>query len=86
MIPKAVLMRESTQNRDAFFTDFVDRVQKLSSPVLVQLTGGFRCVRSRRARQYCTYRIFPSKDTLLNPGLLGDIAIALPHIDSGEVC
>ena len=56
-------------------------VQELNSPVLGQLTGGFRCLRSRR-----TAVIEPSlpKDILLNPGLPDDIAIALPHIVRGQ--
>lgn len=34
--------RESTRIREAFFTEFAEKVQDLKSPVPIQLSGGFR--------------------------------------------
>ena len=41
-IAKAPRMRESTRIREAFFTEFAEKVQALNSPVPIQLSGGFR--------------------------------------------
>jgi 2,4-dienoyl-CoA reductase-like NADH-dependent reductase (Old Yellow Enzyme family) len=85
-------MRESTRNRETFFSDFAEQPQKLNSPVSVQLTGSFR---SRTGIGDVVASsvydlvglgsaavIEPSlaKDILLNPGLLGHIATTLPRI------
>lgn len=35
-------MKESTRIREAFFTDFADKVQEMKSDVPIQLSGGFR--------------------------------------------
>ncbi|KAK4561815.1 hypothetical protein LTR86_004494 [Recurvomyces mirabilis] len=39
---KAQVMRESTRIREAFYTEFADRVMQMESDVPVQLSGGFR--------------------------------------------
>lgn len=39
---KGKAMSESTRLREAFYTDFADKVMAMDSPVPVQLSGGFR--------------------------------------------
>jgi hypothetical protein len=90
------VIRESTRIREAFFTDFAERVQKLNSKVPVQLSGGFRSrtgMADAVASGVCDLVglgraavIEPSlpKDVLLNPELPDDLAIALPHIVRGQ--
>ena len=85
-------MRESTRNRETFFSDFAEQPQKLNSPVSVQLTGSFR---SRTgigdvvaSSVYdlvglggaAVIELSLAKDILLNPDLLGHIATTLPRI------
>jgi 2,4-dienoyl-CoA reductase-like NADH-dependent reductase (Old Yellow Enzyme family) len=89
-------MRESTRIREAFFTDFAERVQKLDSGVPIQLSGGFRSrtsVANAVASGVCDLVglgraavIKPSlpKDILLNLDLPDDIAVGLPHIIRGQ--
>lgn len=41
-IDQAPAKNQSTRIREAFFTDFAEKVQNLNSPVPIQLSGGFR--------------------------------------------
>lgn len=41
-ISKAPKMRESTRIREAFFTEFAEKIQAMKSPIPIQLSGGFR--------------------------------------------
>ncbi|USW51770.1 Putative NADH:flavin oxidoreductase/NADH oxidase, aldolase-type TIM barrel [Septoria linicola] len=41
-ISEAPKIKESTRIREAFFTDFAEKVQKMESPIPIQLSGGFR--------------------------------------------
>ncbi len=93
---KAPKMRESTRIREAFFTDFAERVQSIPSPVPVQLSGGFRSrtgMADAVASGVCDLVglgraavLEPSipKDILLNENMPDDLAIAVPHIVRGQ--
>lgn len=90
------MLCETTQIREAFFTDLAERVQKLNSKVPVQLGGGFRsrtgmadAVRSGVCDLVGPGRaavLEPSipRDILLNSDLPDEIAVALPHIVRGQ--
>ena len=41
-LDKAPKTSETTRIREAYFTEFAERVQGLNSPVPIQLSGGFR--------------------------------------------
>lgn len=89
-------MRESTRIREAFFTDFAERVQSLDSPIPVQLSGGFRSrtgMADAVASGVCDLVglgraavLEPSipRDIILNTDLSDENAIALPHIVRGQ--
>ena len=93
---QAPKMRESTRIREAFFTDFAERVQQISSPVPVQLSGGFRSrtgMADAVASGVCDLVglgraavLEPSipKDILLNEDMPDDLAFAEPHIVRGQ--
>lgn len=84
--------RESTRIREAFFTDFAERVQQLNSKVLIQLSGGFRtrngmadaidsgvCDLIGLGRAAVLEPSLP-KEILLNPDIPYDTALVLPHM------
>lgn len=88
--------RESTRIREAYFTEFAERVQKFESRVPIQLSGGFR---SRNGMADAiesgacdliglgrTAVLEPSvpRDVLLNPDLPDDYAIAMSHKVRGQ--
>ena len=88
--------RESTRIKEAFFTDFAERVQLLSSKVPIQLSGGFRtrngmadaidsgvCDLIGLGRAAVLEPSLP-KDVLLNPDVPDDTALALPHMVRGQ--
>lgn len=89
-------MRESTRIREAFFTDFAERIQALESPIPIQLSGGFRSrtgMADAVASGVCQLVglgraavIEPSlpKDILLNPAMADDAAFAQPHVVRGQ--
>jgi 2,4-dienoyl-CoA reductase-like NADH-dependent reductase (Old Yellow Enzyme family) len=88
--------RESTRIREAFFTDFAERVQRMHSQVPIQLSGGFRtrngmadaidsgvCDLIGLGRAAVLEPSLP-KDVLLNPEVPDDTALALPHMVRGQ--
>ena len=88
--------RESTRIREAFFTDFAERVQGLDSKVPIQLSGGFRtrngmadaidsgvCDLIGLGRAAVLEPTLP-RDVLLNPDVPDDTALALPHMVRGQ--
>ena len=88
--------RESTRIREAFFTDFAERVQQMHSQVPIQLSGGFRtrngmadaidsgvCDLIGLGRAAVLEPSLP-KDVLLNPEVPDDTALALPHMVRGQ--
>ena len=88
--------RESTRIREAFFTDFAERVQQMHSKVPIQLSGGFRtrngmadaidsgvCDLIGLGRAAVLEPSLP-KDVLLNPEVPDDTALALPHMVRGQ--
>lgn len=88
--------RESTRIREAFFTDFAERVQGLDCKVPIQLSGGFR-TRNGMADAIdssvcdlvglgCAAVLEPflPRDVLLNPDVPDDTALALPHMVRGQ--
>lgn len=83
--------RESTRLREAFFTEFAEKVQGLRSKVPIQLSGGFRsrngmadavdtgaCQLIGLGRTAVLQPSLP-KDILLNPAIPDDEALAMPH-------
>ena len=95
-ISEALVMRESTRIREAFFTDFAERVMTIESDVPIQLSGDFRsrtgmadavasgnCDLVGLGRAAALEPSLPRK-ILLNEKMPDDIAIALPHIVRGQ--
>jgi 2,4-dienoyl-CoA reductase-like NADH-dependent reductase (Old Yellow Enzyme family) len=83
--------RESTRIREAAFTEFAERVEKLQPRIPIQLSGGFRsrngmadaddqgtCDLIGLGRTAVLEPQLP-KDILLNPDIPDDEALALPH-------
>ncbi|KAK5194359.1 hypothetical protein LTR92_005601 [Exophiala xenobiotica] len=83
--------RESTRIREAFFTEFAEKVQRLQSKVPIQLSGGFRsrngmadainsgaCQLIGLGRTAVLQPTLP-KDILLNTAIPDDEALAMPH-------
>lgn len=87
--------RASTRIREAFFTDFAERVQTLNSPTPIQLSGGFRSRNGMAdAIESSTCQLIglgrtavlePSlpRDILLNPHVPDDAALAQSHMVRG---
>lgn len=88
--------RESTRIREAYFTDFAERVQGLNSRVPIQLSGGFRsrtgmadaidsgiCSLIGLGRSVVLQPDLPLT-VLLNPSVSDDEALAVPHIVKGQ--
>ncbi|CAF9906994.1 MAG: hypothetical protein ALECFALPRED_003037 [Alectoria fallacina] len=88
--------RESTRIREAYFTDFAERVQGLNSNVPIQLSGGFRsrtgmadaidsgiCSLIGLGRSVVLQPDLPAS-VLLNPSVSDDEALAVPHIVKGQ--
>lgn len=84
-------MKESTRVREAFFTDFAERVQALNSNVPVQLSGGFRsrigmadaiesgvCQMIGLGRAAVLEPTLP-RDIILNPEVPDEASLAMPH-------
>ncbi|KAI9817847.1 MAG: hypothetical protein M1827_000966 [Pycnora praestabilis] len=95
-LEKAPKMRESTRIREAYFTEFAERVQGLKSNVPIQLSGGFRsrtgmadaidssvCALIGLGRTAVLHPEIP-KELLLNPDVDDDSALAAPHIVKGQ--
>lgn len=95
-IGKAPQKRESTRIREAFFTDFAEKVQALGSDVPIQLSGGFRsrtgmadsiasgaCQLIGLGRAAVLEPELPAK-VLLNPEYDDDGALAKSHIVKGQ--
>ncbi|KAK4949657.1 hypothetical protein LTR10_011498 [Elasticomyces elasticus] len=83
--------QESTRLREAFFTEFAEKVQGLRSKVPIQLSGGFRsrngmadaidsgaCQLIGLGRTAVLQPSLP-KDILLNTAIPDDVALAMPH-------
>ncbi|MCJ1294979.1 hypothetical protein MMC34_006539 [Xylographa carneopallida] len=95
-IDKAPQMSESTRIREAYFTDFAEKVQALHSRVPIQLSGGFRSrtgMADALASQTCqllglgrTAVLDPSipRSLLLNPAIPDDAAFAPSHLVRGQ--
>lgn len=92
-LQKAAVMpkKESTRLREAFFTEFAERVQQIESNVPVQLSGGFRsrtgmadaiqsgaCQMIGLGRTAVLQPTLP-RDILLNPEIPDDQALGMPH-------
>lgn len=88
--------RSSTRIREAFFTDFAEKVQALKSSVPIQLSGGFRsrtgmadaidsnvCQLIGLGRAAVLEPSLP-RATLLNPAVKDEDAYALSHIVKGQ--
>lgn len=95
-VEKAQTMKESTRIREAFFTDFAEKVMQMESKVPVQLSGGFRtrtgmadAIYSRTCdliglgRAAVLEPELPGK-VLLNPEYNDDGALAKSHIVRGQ--
>lgn len=93
---KAPTMSESTRIREAYFTEFAERVQELDSNVPIQLSGGFRsrngmadaidsgvCSLIGLGRSVVLQPDLP-KAVLLNPSIPDDQAFAQSHIVKGQ--
>ena len=89
-------MRESTRIREAFFTEFAEKVKAMDSPVPVQLSGGFRsrtgmadaiqsgaCDMIGLGRAAVLEPELPKK-VLLNPAYDDDGSVAMSHIVRGQ--
>lgn len=87
--------RESTRIREAYFTEFAERIQQLNSPTPIQLSGGFRsrngmadaidsgaCQLIGLGRTAVLEPSLP-RDILLNPAVPDDAALAQSHIVRG---
>ncbi|MCJ1308426.1 hypothetical protein MMC25_002079 [Agyrium rufum] len=95
-LDKAPKVSESTRIREAYFTDFAEKVQQLESNVPIQLSGGFRsrtgmadaidsgvCDLIGLGRAAVLEPGLP-KVTLLNPDVPDDQALAKSHIVKGQ--
>ncbi|KAK3178812.1 hypothetical protein OEA41_000949 [Lepraria neglecta] len=93
---KAPKMSESTRIREAYFTEFAERVQELNSSVPIQLSGGFRsrtgmadaiesgvCSLIGLGRSVVLQPDLPTA-VLLNPSLPDDQAFAQSHVVKGQ--
>jgi 2,4-dienoyl-CoA reductase-like NADH-dependent reductase (Old Yellow Enzyme family) len=93
---KAPKMRESTRIREAFFTEFAEKVQALESKVPIQLSGGFRsrtgmadaldsgvCQLIGLGRAAVLEPELPRK-VLLNPEYDDELALGMSHIVRGQ--
>lgn len=93
---KGQQMKESTRIREAFYTEFAEKVKAMDSPVPVQLSGGFR---SRTGMADAIYSgacdmiglgrasvLEPElpKAVLLNPAYDDDASVAKSHIVRGQ--
>ena len=89
-------MSESTRIREAYFTDFAERVQDLESNIPIQLSGGFRsrtgmadaidsgiCSLIGLGRTAVLNPYIPT-EILLNPDVPDDAAFAPSHIVKGQ--
>lgn len=89
-------MSESTRIREAYFTEFAERVQDLNSTVPIQLSGGFRsrtgmadaidsgvCSLIGLGRSVVLQPDLPAA-VLLNPSLPDEEAFAKSHIVKGQ--
>lgn len=92
---KAPKIRESTRIREAFFTDFAEKIQAMKSPIPIQLSGGFRsrtgmadaidsgvCDMIGLGRAAVLEPELPRK-TLLNPDFDDDHALGMSHMVRG---
>lgn len=88
--------RSSTRIREAFFTEFAEKVQALNPPIPIQLSGGFRsrtgmadaiessvCQMIGLGRAVVLEPTLPAS-VLLNPAISDEAAVALPHIVRGQ--
>ena len=87
--------KQSTRIREAYFTEFAERVAAIKSNVPVQLSGGFRsrigmadAIESGACQLIGLGRtavLEPSlpRETLLNPEVPDDHGLALPHVVRG---
>ncbi|MCJ1231147.1 hypothetical protein MMC12_007823 [Toensbergia leucococca] len=95
-IDKAPKMSDSTRIREAYFTEFAERVQGLNSEVPIQLSGGFRsrtgmadaidsgvCSLIGLGRTAVLQPDIP-RALLLNPAAEDDVAFATSHIVKGQ--
>ena len=95
-IDKAPVRSVKTRIREAFFTEFAEKVQALDSNVPIQLSGGFRsragmadaissgvCDLIGLGRTVVLQPDLPAS-VLLNPDILDEQAIAQPHIIQGQ--
>nr|OQO22164.1 hypothetical protein B0A51_08367 [Rachicladosporium sp. CCFEE 5018] len=95
-IDKAPKMRESTRIREAFFTEFAEKVQSLNSSIPIQLSGGFRsrtgmadaldsgiCQMIGLGRAAVLEPELPRK-VLLNPEYDDELALGMSHIVRGQ--
>lgn len=93
---RAPKIKESTRIREAFYTEFCERIQALDPPIPVQLSGGFRsrtgmadsidsgvCQLIGLGRSAVLEPELPRK-TLLNPEIDDDSAIGMSHIVRGQ--
>ncbi|KAF7187036.1 NADH-dependent flavin oxidoreductase iccG [Pseudocercospora fuligena] len=93
---KAPKIKESTRIREAFFTEFAEKVQAMNSPIPIQLSGGFRsrtgmadaidsgvCDLIGLGRAAVLEPELPRK-TLLNRGYNDDDAVGMSHIIRGQ--
>ena len=89
-------MSDSTRIREAYFTEFAERVQGLNSEVPIQLSGGFRsrtgmadaidsgvCSLIGLGRTAVLQPDIP-RALLLNPAAEDDVAFATSHIVKGQ--
>lgn len=95
-VERGPAMRESTRIREAFFTDFAEKVMAMPSEVPVQLSGGFRsrtgmadalysgaCDMIGLGRASVLEPDLPRK-VLLNPEYDDDGSVARSHIVKGQ--
>ncbi|MCJ1440385.1 MAG: hypothetical protein MMC23_000868 [Stictis urceolatum] len=95
-LEKAPVRKESTRIREAFFTEFAEKVKELGSGVPVQLSGGFRsrvgmadAIESRACQLIGLGRtavLEPEipRATLLNPEVSDEDALGVPHQLKGQ--
>ncbi|KAI9694717.1 MAG: hypothetical protein M1822_000333 [Bathelium mastoideum] len=87
--------KQSTRIREAYFTDFAEKIAALKSEVPIQLSGGFRsrvgmadaidsgaCQLIGLGRAAVLEPSLP-RETLLNPSIPDDQSLALPHAVRG---
>ncbi len=95
-LDKAPKISESTRIREAYFTEFAERVQGLNSTVPIQLSGGFRsrtgmadaidsgvCSLIGLGRSAVLQPDLPAA-ILLNPSVPDEEAFAQSHIVKGQ--